>query len=163
MKPEKIAECLRIIAAVDSDNTWEWERMDIEETEDGPYVYVPECAYLGDTLIVLTDTYENSGNDCLYVQTACKEFPGAIRRIQELEAECERLEKWKNDLLSGMTVNCVYCGHCYGPKSDTPVSMAEVLKEHISICPEHPLSHANTRIKELETEVASLLPHCKRD
>jgi len=57
-----------------------------------------------------------------------------------LKKENARLRVWVSDLLSGMYVNCVYCGHRYGPAKDTPVAMAEVLKAHIEICPEHPLS-----------------------
>jgi hypothetical protein len=50
------------------------------------------------------------------------------------------LSQWVADLQSGMYVNCVYCGHRYGPDSDTPVAMADILKEHIAECPKHPLS-----------------------
>lgn len=54
-------------------------------------------------------------------------------RIAELKA-------WVADLQSGMYVNCVYCGHRYGPGETTPVSMADALKAHIAQCPEHPMS-----------------------
>jgi hypothetical protein len=56
------------------------------------------------------------------------------------EEKILRLEAWTADLLSGMYVNCVYCGHRYGPEKETPVAMAEVLKAHIAECPEHPIS-----------------------
>jgi hypothetical protein len=48
-------------------------------------------------------------------------------RIAELVA-------WVNDLQSGMYINCVYCGHRYGPSSDTPVAMADVLKTDENCC-----------------------------
>ena len=54
--------------------------------------------------------------------------------------EVERLQKWVNDLQAGMSINCVYCGHNYGPDDEVPASMAEVLKEHIAVCPKHPMS-----------------------
>jgi len=54
--------------------------------------------------------------------------------------EIKRLRQWVNDLQSGMYINCVYCGHRYGPKDEVPVSMADVLKQHIEVCPEHPMS-----------------------
>ena len=54
--------------------------------------------------------------------------------------EYERLEQWIRDLQSGMYVNCVYCGHRYGPKDKVPVAMAEALKQHIAQCPKHPMS-----------------------
>lgn len=59
-----------------------------------------------------------------------------------LELENNRLKQWISDLQSGMYVNCVYCGHRYGPAKDTPVAMADILKKHIEECPEHPLSKA---------------------
>ncbi len=60
--------------------------------------------------------------------------------MTDLEAENKRLRQWVTDLQSGYWVNCVYCGHRYGPAEDTPVSQAEVLKAHIEQCPEHPMS-----------------------
>jgi hypothetical protein len=64
-----------------------------------------------------------------------------LRRENEiLRQENERLKQWVNDLQSGMYVNCVYCGHRYGPDSEVPVSMADILKAHIEQCPEHPMS-----------------------
>lgn len=50
------------------------------------------------------------------------------------------MQRWVNDLQSGMYINCVYCGHRYGPNSEVPAAMADVLKEHIEQCPRHPLS-----------------------
>jgi len=50
------------------------------------------------------------------------------------------LKAWVDDLQSGMYVNCVYCGHRYGPKETTPVSMADALKMHVERCPQHPMS-----------------------
>ena len=55
-------------------------------------------------------------------------------------AETERLKQWVNDLQSGMYINCVYCGHRYGPKDKVPSTMADALKEHIEKCPKHPMS-----------------------
>lgn len=85
----------------------------------------------------------------------------AIRIIKELRFKVGRLEQWVDDLQSGMFVNCVYCGHRYGPKDDVPSSMADVLKEHIEQCSEHPMSALKKenevlkgRIAELETDSA---------
>jgi DNA-directed RNA polymerase subunit RPC12/RpoP len=58
--------------------------------------------------------------------------------VPELEAELTRVRKWIDDLQSGMYINCVYCGHRYGPKDKVPTGMADALKLHISQCPEHP-------------------------
>jgi hypothetical protein len=60
--------------------------------------------------------------------------------IEELKLKVKRLEQWISDLQSGMHLNCVYCGHRYGPG----VSV-EVLHDHIQQCPHHPL----TRVQHL--------------
>lgn len=69
-------------------------------------------------------------------------LPRAIADVEVLADEVTRLRAWVSDCQSGMYISCVYCGHRYGPREDTPVAMADVLKEHIEQCPEHPLSHA---------------------
>lgn len=56
------------------------------------------------------------------------------------EATIRRLRRWVGDLHSGMYINCVYCGHRYGPSDQVPATMAEVLKEHVEKCPEHPMA-----------------------
>lgn len=68
-------------------------------------------------------------------------------------AEQARLQAWVNDLQAGCYVNCVYCGHQYGPEESTPLAMADVLKAHIEKCPQHPLAAAMKRIEELEREL----------
>ena len=67
--------------------------------------------------------------------------------------EMARLKAWVADLQSGMYVNCVYCGHRYGPGETTPVSMADALKAHIETCPKHPMSALKARVGELENRV----------
>jgi DNA-directed RNA polymerase subunit RPC12/RpoP len=52
----------------------------------------------------------------------------------------EEMQQWVNDLQSGMYINCVYCGHRYGPQDKTPASMADILKQHIEKCPKYPMS-----------------------
>jgi len=39
-----------------------------------------------------------------------------------------------------MYINCVYCGHRYGPQDKVPGSMAFTLKEHVKKCPKHPMA-----------------------
>lgn len=73
-----------------------------------------------------------------------------------LAAEIARLKAWVADLQAGQFVNCVYCGHRYGPSGEVPVSMADVLKEHIQTCPEHPMSALKAEVVRLETENAAL-------
>lgn len=77
---------------------------------------------------------------------------GQARQLKEALALVERYKAWVDDLQSGMFVNCVYCGHCYGPTETTPVSMADVLKEHIEHCPEHPMSKLKAELEQVKRE-----------
>lgn len=66
--------------------------------------------------------------------------------------EITRLRGWVQDLQSGMYVNCVYCGHRYGPGETAPVSMANALKAHIEQCPQHPMSQLRARITQIRDD-----------
>jgi hypothetical protein len=79
-------------------------------------------------------------------------LPQIADPIESLQADNERLRQWVNDLQSGMYVNCVYCGHRYGPEKDTPVSMADILKAHIEQCSEHPMSKLKAQLVERTAE-----------
>ncbi len=72
------------------------------------------------------------------------------------EVEVARLTAWVADLQSGMYVNCVYCGHRYGPKETTPVAMADALKEHIEQCDQHPMSVLKRENEEYKARLAKL-------
>lgn len=69
-----------------------------------------------------------------------KELVETNEIARELICERDELRRWVDDLQSGMYVNCVYCGHRYGPGETTPVSMADALKAHVEQCPKHPMS-----------------------
>ena len=73
-----------------------------------------------------------------------------------LISEVESLRRWTNDLQSGMYVNCVYCGHRYGPKETTPVTMADALKEHIEQCSKHPMSSLKRQLAQAQVELKGL-------
>ena len=73
---------------------------------------------------------------------------------ETLADENERLKAWVSDLQSGTYINCVYCGHCYGPDTAVAASMADVLKEHVEHCPEHPLFAAMAQIALLKEDLA---------
>lgn len=68
--------------------------------------------------------------------------------LEDAAKEIKSLRKWVNNLQSGMFVNCVYCGHQYGPSETTPVSMADVLKAHVEQCPKHPMSALKAQLTE---------------
>ena len=74
------------------------------------------------------------------------------KEVADLKAERTRLQQWVNDLQSGMYINCVYCGHRYGPDPGTPVAMADVLKAHIEQCQEHPMSALKKELAALQAE-----------
>ena len=73
--------------------------------------------------------------------------------VTEIHAEVERLKAWVDDLQSGMYINCVYCGHRYGPDTEVPSSMAAVLKEHVEQCPDHPMSKLRAENIELRKQL----------
>ncbi len=80
----------------------------------------------------------------------------AIPALKSLLAKLRIADQWISDLQSGMYINCVYCGHRYGPSDSAPVSMATVLYEHIKICPKHPLSKAESALTLARTEIEGL-------
>lgn len=69
--------------------------------------------------------------------------------------EAERLQQWVHDLQSGMYINCVYCGHRYGPRESTPETMADVLKAHVEQCPKHPMSALKCEAERMRAVVAA--------
>jgi|GEM_PF-2607979 len=73
-----------------------------------------------------------------------------------VEERAEQLRQWVHDCQAGMYINCVYCGHRYGPDDEVPATMAEVLKEHIEQCPEHPMSALKAERDQLAEENALL-------
>lgn len=74
-------------------------------------------------------------------------------KVSALEAERDRLRRHIDDLQSGMWVNCVYCGHRYGPGESTPVFMADALKTHVERCPQHPMAALRERTTKVEAEL----------
>ncbi len=81
--------------------------------------------------------------------------------IEELKEENKRLEAWIDDLQSGMYINCVYCGHRYGPNVEPATktewfTMRKALEGHIAQCPKHPLSFANKKIERLRSAIVRL-------
>ena len=70
--------------------------------------------------------------------------------VATVSNENKRLQEWVNDLQAGMYINCVYCGHRYGPDDEVPVAMADVLKEHIEQCPQHPMSKLKEQLAAAE-------------
>lgn len=80
--------------------------------------------------------------DAVYVgyNEDCTSRAAHKRCFETVVERCERQRQWIEDLQSGQYVNCVYCGHQYGPEDSTPVSRTELLKRHAMECPEHPMA-----------------------
>ncbi len=81
------------------------------------------------------------------------------------KVEIERLQQWVHDLQSGMYINCVYCGHRYGPDDKVSPTMQQVLYDHITECPKHPLNAAKARIAALEQlllEITTYITWCRK-
>lgn len=76
--------------------------------------------------------------------------------IEAQAGDLARYAQWVNDLRSGMYINCVYCGHRYGPGSEVPASMADALKEHIEECPEHPMSKLKEELAQAKARITRL-------
>ena len=75
-------------------------------------------------------------------------------KIIQIQADkIGRLEKWIDDLQSDMFINCVYCGHQYGPNDEVGPSMRDALKAHVEQCRSHPMYELKNRIEVLELDL----------
>ena len=92
-----------------------------------------------------------------------REYQLIAIRNQGLRAENDRLRQWVNDLQSGMYVNCVYCGHRYGPADEVPASMADILKQHIEQCPEHPMTKMKQENEQLRNRLAKYTENAAKE
>ncbi len=64
----------------------EWEGIEFEEipaNELGFHIYVPQCAEFGNVLITLDDTYENSGEDCYFIQELMRLYRDGRLKVVE--------------------------------------------------------------------------------
>lgn len=64
-------------------NSWKGERLD----EDG--YYVPECSYLGNSLICLSHDYEGDDKDCMFLRHAHSDIKFLLEYIKVLESNLE--------------------------------------------------------------------------
>ena len=83
-------------------------------------------------------------------------------RAEKAEAEVVELRQWVNDLQAGTYVTCIYCGHSYGPDDEVPTCMADVLKEHIAQCPQHPMSALKAEVERLKKQLCPPVRHARR-
>ena len=126
----------------------------IHEILDGSDSWKAEALRLRDHMAELTERLAAIDVGC----SNCGGLPHsegcALRDPAALRDRVAALQAWVDDLQSCMYVNCVYCGHRYGPGETTPVSMADALKAHVEACPQHPMSALKRRVAELESMLA---------
>lgn len=109
-KLERIKSALREsieIASKATKGPWTWTDQQDEENE---LPYVPQCSYLGDTLICLADTYENSREDCAFLAHArtmtplvCKALLLAIEGLELIHEQSPLGEYSAWDTLESIT------------------------------------------------------------
>lgn len=111
------------------------------------------CKYgYDDCPVVVTDMQGMTGR-CEQCGLEDEDYFQRDEEMRQLTVEVERLQRHVADLMSGMWVNCVYCGARYGPADDTPVTMAEILTRHVARCPHHPMSKLKTAIEDAIQEI----------
>lgn len=91
------------------------------------------------------------------LKTANEKATKMETELARLSAELATANQWVNDLHSGMYVNCVYCGHRYGPLYKIPATMADALKAHIEQCPKHPMSALKAELAAARRDSGSIL------
>lgn len=95
------------------------------------------------------DALKAGGDKAIAERVLREDAEMSAKRAEAAEVEVARLQRHVADLQSGMFINCVYCGHRYGPSEGTPAIMADVLKQHIAGCPKHPLFVVSNALREL--------------
>lgn len=70
---------------------WEWSDSSRDPDEPNELPYVPQGSTLGDTLIMLDDTYENSRADCAIIAALRNAFPALLATVRALQ---EREREW---------------------------------------------------------------------
>ncbi len=87
----EIAESILVSASGAHEKQWTWSGVDDAEN------YIHQGSVLGDTLIVLDDTYEGAWNDTSYVSLACKQAPILARHTVALLGLIDVLEMTGNE------------------------------------------------------------------
>jgi len=102
----------------------------------------------------LADIHEENQSQLMGELEAFKKVNAEDHELMEaMSATITRLRCWVDDLHSEMYINCVYCGHRYGPDTKETRAMSEVLHAHVAVCPEHPLSAALAEIEQLKQDM----------
>ena len=83
-----VFEIRRALAELPDDD-WEWSD---RRTDAEGYVYIPQGSYLGETLIMLGDTYENCERDCDFITNSKKYIRFLLDCIEDLDDKVNFLE-----------------------------------------------------------------------
>jgi hypothetical protein len=130
------------------------ERQHMDITETSRRIYYQNLVY--HACNVIDRILGGHRTVCGTLDTPVRDFEDRLNMVETMvvatRAENARLRAWVADLQSGMYVNCVYCGYRYGPKTTTPVSLADVLKEHVEKCPKHPMSALKHELELMKVE-----------
>ncbi len=146
-------------------------RADLKAATPGPWATIPPGGPQGDFFgifnsekgwIVADRIFGNrpKGEDAAHIVSAHNSFEALLNRAEQAdryEAENTALRQWVSDLLAGTFVNCVYCGHRYGPDDETPVSRSDLLTRHVAACPDHPLAKQIANAKAFDLAVNGVL------
>ncbi len=84
MDGKQLKALIKLLKKLKKDATpgpWTWDGMKIKKD----HIWVPECATFGDTMIQLTDNYENHGPDCLLLQTLRNNLDPIIDALEREE------------------------------------------------------------------------------
>lgn len=63
-----------------------WDRLQATKSKEYPlgrFIHVPQGSCFGDTLISLADTYENGGEDCLFIQELVRFYREGRLKVHE--------------------------------------------------------------------------------
>lgn len=82
-----------IEARANAATMWAPDECDVRVDPEDGYVYAPQGATLGDTLIQLADTYEDSGHDWAFLAHARTDVPALVAEVRRLTRE--RNKAWR--------------------------------------------------------------------
>lgn len=92
-KIRELIERARKVSESATQGPWEWK----PQRKCG---YIPQGAYLGETLVTLGDTYEGSEHDCAFIAESRTLVPELAEALERAEADARRYRWLKQKNLS---------------------------------------------------------------
>jgi hypothetical protein len=90
-----------IRARVEKATMWTPDQCEMKVDPDDGYVFAPQGATIGDTLIQLGDTYDGSGDDWVFIAHARTDIPALldeVSRLREALADALRVARYESDV-----------------------------------------------------------------